>query len=149
MDSHHVPSLKLYFTVFAILMVGTAVTVRYPIMLVVAAVVTVAAVVAYVRLQRRRTVALAAFGVGTGGSRRAAVRRHLPYVLLLAALPLLLGGLARPEATIEVPRVSGTVMLVFDVSNSMAPLFMSNARNFSSLVAPMNSTPPAVIDAPP
>jgi cytochrome c oxidase subunit 4 len=27
MDSHHVPSLKLYFTVFAILMVGTAVTV--------------------------------------------------------------------------------------------------------------------------
>ena len=27
MDAHHVPSLKLYFTVFAILMVGTAVTV--------------------------------------------------------------------------------------------------------------------------
>ena len=27
MDSHHVPSLKLYFTVFGILMVGTALTV--------------------------------------------------------------------------------------------------------------------------
>jgi cytochrome c oxidase subunit IV len=27
MDAHHVPSLKLYFTVFAILMVGTALTV--------------------------------------------------------------------------------------------------------------------------
>ena len=27
MDSHHVPSLKLYFAVFGILMVGTAVTV--------------------------------------------------------------------------------------------------------------------------
>jgi cytochrome c oxidase subunit 4 len=27
MDSHHVPSLKLYFTVFLILMVGTALTV--------------------------------------------------------------------------------------------------------------------------
>ncbi|RSM53702.1 hypothetical protein DMB66_38525 [Actinoplanes sp. ATCC 53533] len=94
---------------------------RYPIMLVVAVVVTAAAVWAYLRIQRRRTQALAAFGVGgPGGSRRAAVRRHLPYVLLLAALPLLLGGLARPQATIDVPRVSGTVVLVFDVSNSMA-----------------------------
>ena len=27
MDSHHVPSLKLYFTVFAILLIGTALTV--------------------------------------------------------------------------------------------------------------------------
>jgi len=27
MDAHHVPSLKLYFTVFGILMVGTALTV--------------------------------------------------------------------------------------------------------------------------
>jgi Ca-activated chloride channel family protein len=94
------------------------VTVRYPIMLLVAAVVTAGAGWAYLVIQRRRTAALAAFGVG--GSRRAAVRRHLPYVLLLAALPLLLGGLARPEATIDVPRVSGTVVLVFDVSNSMA-----------------------------
>jgi Ca-activated chloride channel family protein len=90
-------------------------------MVLVAVVVTVAAVWAYLRLQRRRTAALAAFGVtGPGGSRRAAVRRHLPYALLLAALPVLLGGLARPSATIEVPRVSGTVVLVFDVSNSMA-----------------------------
>jgi Ca-activated chloride channel family protein len=97
------------------------VTVRYPFMLVVAVVVTAAAVWAYLILQRRRTAALAAFGVGgPGGSRRAAVRRHLPYALLLAALPLLLGGLARPQATIDVPRVSGTVVLVFDVSNSMA-----------------------------
>jgi Ca-activated chloride channel family protein len=96
------------------------VNVRYPFMLVVAAVVTAAAVWAYLRLQRRRTAALAAFGAGgPAGSRRAAVRRHLPYVLLLAALPLLFGGLARPQATIDVPRVSGTVVLVFDVSNSM------------------------------
>ncbi|MEU8234252.1 VWA domain-containing protein [Actinoplanes sp. NPDC048967] len=96
-------------------------TVRYPFMLVVAVVVTVAAVWAYLIRQRRRTAALAAFGVGgPGGSRRGAVRRHLPYALLLAALPLLLGGLARPQATIDVPRVSGTVVLVFDVSNSMA-----------------------------
>jgi Ca-activated chloride channel family protein len=105
------------------------VSVRYPIMLVVAVVVTVAAVWAYVRLQRRRTAALAAFGIGgPGGSRRAAVRRHLPYALLLAALPVLLGGLARPAATIEVPRVSGTVVLVFDVSNSMAATDVAPSR---------------------
>lgn len=104
-------------------------SVRYPIMLLVAVVVTVAAVWAYLRIQRRRTAALAAFGVGgAGGSRRAAVRRHLPYALLLAALPLLLGGLARPQATIEVPRVSGTVVLVFDVSNSMAAKDVAPSR---------------------
>jgi len=105
------------------------VTVRYPFMLVVAVVVTAGAVWAYLILQRRRTAALAAFGVGgPGGSRRAAVRRHLPYALLLAALPLLLGGLARPQATIDVPRVSGTVVLVFDVSNSMAAKDVAPSR---------------------
>jgi Ca-activated chloride channel family protein len=102
---------------------------RYPIMLVVAVVVTAAAVWAYLRIQRRRTAALAAFGVGgPGGSRRAAVRRHLPYALLLAALPLLLGALARPEATVDLPRVSGTVVLVFDVSNSMAAKDVAPSR---------------------
>jgi Ca-activated chloride channel family protein len=98
-------------------------------MLVVAVVVTAAAVWAYLVIQRRRTAALAAFGVrGSGGSRRAALRRHLPYVLLLAALPLLLGGLARPQATISVPHVSGTVMLVFDVSNSMGAKDVAPSR---------------------
>jgi len=105
------------------------VTMRYPFMLVVAVVVTAGAVWAYVVLQRRRTAALAAFGVGgPGGSRRAAVRRHLPYALLLAALPLLLTGLARPAATLDVPRVSGTVVLVFDVSNSMAATDVQPSR---------------------
>ncbi|WP_035855238.1 VWA domain-containing protein [Cryptosporangium arvum] len=91
---------------------------HYPIVLIAAVLVTGAAVAGYVTLQRRRTAALAAAGL-TGSSKRAAVRRHLPYALLLAALPLLLVGLARPEATVVVPRVAGTVMLVFDASNSM------------------------------
>jgi Ca-activated chloride channel family protein len=99
-------------------------SVMYPAMLGVAAVLTAAAVAAYVLLQRRRTAALAAVGLTpTGGSRGAGVgagvRRHLPYALLLAALPLLLGGLARPQAQIDVPRASGTVVLVVDASNSM------------------------------
>ena len=93
----------------------------HPVLLAVAVLVTAAAVAGYVVLQRRRAAALTAAGFGAlaGGGRRAAVRRHLPYALLLAALPILLAGLARPQAEVTVPRVSGTVVLAFDVSNSM------------------------------
>jgi len=89
----------------------------YPIVLVVAGVVTAAAVAAYVLIQRRRSAAMAAAGLPQ--TRRGAIRRHLPYALILAALPLLLGGLARPQAELSVPHVAGTVVLVVDASNSM------------------------------
>ncbi|MFG1603708.1 VWA domain-containing protein [Actinoplanes sp. NPDC049265] len=92
-------------------------TVLYPLLLAVAVVVTVGAVVGYVTLQRRRTAALTAAGFGSLSGGR--LRRHLPYALLLAALPVLLAGLARPQAELSVPRVSGTVLLAFDASNSM------------------------------
>jgi len=94
---------------------------HHPLLLVVAAVLSAAAVAAYVLLQRRRAAALSAAGLDlTAGSRRAGASRHLPYAFLLAALPLLLIGLARPETTVAVPRAAGTVVLLFDVSNSMA-----------------------------
>jgi Ca-activated chloride channel homolog len=89
----------------------------YPLVLAVALVVTVGAVTGYVALQRRRAAALAAAGFGSLAGGR--LRRHLPYALLLAALPVLLVGVARPEAELSVPRVSGTVLLAFDASNSM------------------------------
>jgi Ca-activated chloride channel family protein len=94
-----------------------------PLVLAVAAVAAAMAVAGYVLLQRRRAVALTAAGFGAlagDGSRRAALRRHLPYALLLAALPILLVGLARPQADVAVPRVAGTVVLAFDASNSMS-----------------------------
>ncbi|WP_433301552.1 vWA domain-containing protein [Actinoplanes sp. CA-030573] len=94
-------------------------TFLYPLVLAVAVVVTAAAVVAYLRVQKRRTAALTAAGFAPAGTRRATVRRHLPYALLLLALPILIVGLARPQAEVAVPRVSGTVLLAFDVSNSM------------------------------
>lgn len=105
-------------------------TFLYPAVIAVAVVVTAAAIAGYVVLQRRRSAALAAAGFGalTEGSRRAAVRRHLPYALLLAALPVLLLGLARPEAQVAVPRVAGTVLLAFDVSNSMGATDVSPTR---------------------
>src|SRR4051794_33791449 len=47
-------------------------------------------------------------------------RRHLPVILLLAGLTLLLVGFARPNATITVKKQDATVVLVLDVSGSMA-----------------------------
>ena len=46
-------------------------------------------------------------------------RRHVPPVLSLAALALLLLGLARPEITTQTPKEEATVVLVTDVSGSM------------------------------
>jgi Ca-activated chloride channel family protein len=99
------------------------VTFLYPAVIAAAVLVTAAAIAGYVALQRRRTAALTAAGFGalaSGGSRRAALRRHLPSALLLAALPVLLVGVARPQAEIALPRVAGTVVLAFDISNSMS-----------------------------
>ncbi|MEV4630677.1 VWA domain-containing protein [Micromonospora sp. NPDC049523] len=98
----------------------------HPLVLIPAVLVTAAAVAGYVVLQRRRTAALAAAGFGrlAGGG----TRRHLPYVLLLAALPILLTGLARPAAELSVPHVSGTVILAFDVSNSMKATDVTPSR---------------------
>ncbi|WP_067494360.1 VWA domain-containing protein [Actinoplanes sp. TFC3] len=99
---------------------------RYPLLLVLAVLLTGAAVAGYVLLQRQRSAALTAAGFGqlTGGG----LRRHLPYVLMAVALLILLVGLARPQAEVAVPRVSGTVVLAFDVSNSMSATDVSPSR---------------------
>ena len=46
-------------------------------------------------------------------------RRHLPAALYLLALGALLVGLARPHATVLVPREEATIILTMDVSGSM------------------------------
>jgi len=99
---------------------GAGMSVRYPLVLVVAVAVGLGLVAAYHRLQRQRTNTLVAAGLVTASPSWAGVRRHLPPLLFLAALILLLLAVARPQATIGVPRTSGTVILAFDVSNSMA-----------------------------
>ncbi|SDT78452.1 VWA domain-containing protein [Actinoplanes derwentensis] len=93
-------------------------TFLYPAVIAIAVLASAAAVAGYTALQKRRAAALSAAGFSslTGGG----VRRHLPYALLLAALPVMLIGLARPQAEVAVPRVAGTVLLAFDVSNSMS-----------------------------
>ena len=91
---------------------------HYPVMVVVAAVACVALALLYGRLHRDRARTLAAAGLTPPG--RSGVRRHVPPALFLAALTLLLFAVARPEATVRIPRAEGTVILTFDVSNSMA-----------------------------
>jgi len=101
-------------------------TLRYPLLVALAVVVCAALAVAYRLLQRERTRVLAAAGLDRAGPGR--FRRHVPPALFLVALALLLVGLARPQATIGVPRVSGTVILAVDVSNSMTATDVAPSR---------------------
>lgn len=73
----------------------------------------------YLWLLRRREKATADLGplalAPTQGSRR----RHAPPAFYLLGLTCVLFALARPEMPVSLPRVEGTVILAFDVSNSM------------------------------
>lgn len=83
-----------------------------------------AGVALYFRLLRRRERAAAALGplgvARSAGGAGPGRRRHTPALFFLAGLILLLLSLARPEAYVNLPRLEGTVILAFDVSNSMA-----------------------------
>ncbi len=46
-------------------------------------------------------------------------RRHLPVAILAVALAALIVGVARPHATVSVPREEATVLLAMDTSRSM------------------------------
>jgi Ca-activated chloride channel family protein len=55
-------------------------------------------------------------------------RRHLPELLFGLGLTVLFVGMARPEVEVDLPRIEGTVILAFDVSNSMAAEDMEPSR---------------------
>lgn len=55
-------------------------------------------------------------------------RRHVAPAVFLLGVSVLLVGLARPEATIDLPRREGTVVLAFDVSSSMSADDLSPTR---------------------
>jgi Ca-activated chloride channel family protein len=56
----------------------------------------------------------------TSSGRMPGRQRHIPPFLFLIALTLLFLALARPQLFVTLPRVQGTVILAFDVSNSMS-----------------------------
>ncbi|MEO5680574.1 MAG: VWA domain-containing protein, partial [Acidimicrobiales bacterium] len=82
-----------------------------------------AALAAYVLLQRRRPRDVVRFTnlalLESVVERSPRWRRHVPAALFLVALTFLLAGLARPQATLKVPREEATIVLVLDVSGSM------------------------------
>lgn len=83
-----------------------------------------ACIYVYVRLSRRRSGDAARLGtIGEapeGSAAPAGILRHVPPLVILAAVSLLAVASARPQMTLPVPRMEGTVMLAMDVSSSMA-----------------------------
>jgi Ca-activated chloride channel family protein len=83
-----------------------------------------AAVAGYISLERRREERAAAWAppslLPNMVTHPPAWRRHVPTALLLVGAVLLLVGFARPQTSIRVKRQDATVILVLDVSGSMA-----------------------------
>lgn len=74
-------------------------------------------------VQRRNRLASSFGGINTANvstGRPAGLRLHFPAALFFSGLTILIFSLARPQAVISLPRVEGTVILLFDVSGSMA-----------------------------
>lgn len=77
----------------------------------------------YFRMQRQRREVAARYGslgVVKSPTQHAGRRRHIPALLFLLGITVLLTSAARPQATVSLPRLEGTVILTFDVSGSMA-----------------------------
>jgi Ca-activated chloride channel family protein len=88
-------------------------------------------VLLYRALDGRRRRAVVAVGLGTGSGtvrRRLGARTRIPAVLFVAGLTVLMVALARPQATLDLPRQEGTVILAFDVSGSMAATDLKPTR---------------------
>jgi Ca-activated chloride channel homolog len=97
-------------------------TFREPVMLAGLILIPIA-VVAYTSMQRRRRREAAGFAnpslMPNLVTARPGWRRHLPPLLVLAALAALVVALARPQRTVAAPQRAATVMMVTDISGSM------------------------------
>jgi Ca-activated chloride channel family protein len=72
------------------------------------------------RARAERAARLASEGlVPTTALRRVRWRRHVPFALFATAIALICFALARPTVSLALPERQGTVILTFDVSNSM------------------------------
>ena len=80
-------------------------------------------VVGYVWIVRRRAASEDELGtmvaLRTRTGKPIGWRRHVVAAVFLVGVTVLIVGLARPEAEIDLPRREGTVILAFDVSSSM------------------------------
>jgi len=79
--------------------------------------------------RRRRLAAAGGFGLPTAARRDpAGLRRRIPAALVVLGFAVLAVALARPQATLALPREEGTVILAFDVSGSMAAADVAPTR---------------------
>jgi Ca-activated chloride channel family protein len=106
---------------------------------------------AYVVVQRARRKTVVRFTsvdmLASVAPQRPGWQRHIAAGALLAALVLLVFGLARPAQTVRTPRQRATVMLTIDVSGSMvandvAPSRLTAAQDAARAFA--NALPPGV-----
>ena len=67
--------------------------------------------------------------------------RHLPLLVLLAGLVAMVIGVARPHATVTVPREEATVMLAIDTSRSMQATDIKPSRLGAAVKAANESWP--------
>ena len=76
----------------------------------------------YVIMVQRRSRVMGESGFTLTGnvSEQTGERRHIPVLIFFLGITVLLVSLARPQATVSLPKYEGTVILVFDVSGSMA-----------------------------
>ena len=95
-------------------------------------------VLAYVwalRRRGRRADRLACEGLVPTTAGRRPRRRHIPFALFAAGIALVVFGLARPTVNLPVPEREGTVILAFDVSNSMRAKDLEPSRIEAAKVA--------------
>ncbi|MEO8229735.1 MAG: VWA domain-containing protein, partial [Chloroflexota bacterium] len=105
----------------------------------------------YRALERRRRRAMVHGGLSLGVAtvrRPLGIRARIPAILYVTGLIVLMVGLARPQADVNLPRAEGTVILAFDVSGSMAaddlkPTRMDAAK--AATEAFVERQPPGVI----
>jgi len=97
-------------------------TFTWPLVLVALAAVPVL-VALYIDRDRRRVASQAEFGnpdlLPNVVDREPGRLRYLPPLIMLIALVFLIVGVARPHATVSVPREEATIVLAMDVSRSM------------------------------
>ena len=93
----------------------------------------------YIDIDRRRVASQARFGnpdlLPNVVDRAPGRLRYLPPVVLLVALALMIVGVARPHATVTVPREEATIVLAIDVSRSMKATDIQPTRLDAARVA--------------
>jgi Ca-activated chloride channel homolog len=93
----------------------------------------------YIDRDRRRVAAQARFGnpdlLPNVVDREPGRLRYLPPLVLLVALVFMIVGVARPHATVRVPREEATIVLAMDVSRSMKATDIQPTRLDAARVA--------------